>query len=85
MSLRASVTKPLSVPWPILSFHFSPKVDSSQPNKVSTSRPEPDLDLSEPVPFLNFLGYAFCPGTCVFGPWVKYSEYVDIFNSPRAE
>ncbi len=32
--------------------------------------------------FLEFLGYAFCPGNCVMGPWVKYEDYLRVYESP---
>jgi porcupine-like protein len=31
----------------------------------------------------EFIGYVLCVGTCVFGPWVPYRDYISIFNKPR--
>lgn len=59
------------------------EVHNQASSRTSDSRQEAELDLSQPIPVLNFFGYAFCPGNCVFGPWVKYTDYVDIFNNPR--
>ena len=33
--------------------------------------------------FFEYFGYALCPGTTVFGPWVSYKEYLGIFINPR--
>ena len=52
-------------------------------SKPSDTPPDSSLDLSEDIPLLSFLGYTFCPGNCVFGPWVKYSDYMEIFINPR--
>lgn len=30
---------------------------------------------------LAFMGYAFCPGNAVFGPWVKFEDYRSMFRS----
>ncbi len=38
--------------------------------------------LSSAPGFLEFLGYSFCPGNSVFGPWVKYSEYQSMLLKP---
>ena len=32
--------------------------------------------------FWEYFGYALCPGTTVFGPWVPYKDYLSIFNNP---
>ena len=47
----------------------------------STDWSVPDLTKIPSVP--EFFGYALCPGTVVFGPWVKYSDYFGIFVQPR--
>lgn len=47
----------------------------------STDFSVPDLTKIPSVP--EFFGYALCPGTVVFGPWVKYSDYFGIFVQPR--
>ena len=64
---------------------YSPKPESQVSSKISNCRPEPEsnLDLGENIPLLQFLGYTFCPGNSVFGPWVKYSDYMDIYVNPR--
>jgi len=31
---------------------------------------------------LATLGYAFCPGNCVFGPWSPYEEYAGMLEAP---
>lgn len=33
-------------------------------------------------PPLDYAGYVFNVGTCVFGPWVSYRDYLAIFNRP---
>ncbi len=40
------------------------------------------IRLSSPPGMMAFMGYAFCPGNCVFGPWIKYEEYEDAIISP---
>ncbi|XP_075218866.1 protein-serine O-palmitoleoyltransferase por [Lycorma delicatula] len=30
--------------------------------------------------FIEFMGYMFCVGTCIFGPWISYVEYIGLFN-----
>lgn len=30
--------------------------------------------------FMEFIGYMFCVGTCIFGPWISYTEYINLFN-----
>ncbi len=31
---------------------------------------------------LEHLGYTLCPGNSVFGPWVKYSDYMEMLTKP---
>ena len=31
----------------------------------------------------EYSGYALCPATCIFGPWIKYSDYLQIYDNPR--
>lgn len=31
----------------------------------------------------EYFGYALCPGTTLFGPWVAYKDYMGIFIDPR--
>ena len=33
--------------------------------------------------FWEYFGYALCPGTTVFGPWVPYKDYLGIYILPR--
>merc|ERR1712166_1004657 len=50
----------------------------------SSELPEVDqefLILKVPT-FWEYFGYALCPGTTVFGPWVPYKDYLSIFNNP---
>lgn len=30
----------------------------------------------------EYIGYVLCVGTCVFGPWVPYRDYLAIYNRP---
>jgi len=32
--------------------------------------------------FWEYFGYAVCPGTTIFGPWVAYKDYLGIFINP---
>jgi hypothetical protein len=43
----------------------------------------PESKTLEKPDFLQFLGYALCPGNTVFGPWIKYEDYLNIFKEPR--
>ena len=40
-------------------------------------------NLNKVPTIFEFFGYALCPATCVFGPWIKYSDYLKIFDNPR--
>ena len=44
--------------------------------------PEEVLILHVPT-FFEYFGYALCPGTTVFGPWVPYKDYLAIYVEPR--
>lgn len=33
-----------------------------------------------PTP-VQFAGYILCAGTCVFGPWVPFRDYMAIYNN----
>lgn len=33
--------------------------------------------------FIQFFGYIFCVGNCVFGPWVNYSSYLAIYRREK--
>ena len=33
--------------------------------------------------WFEYSGYCLCPGTVVLGPWVSFTEYRQIFVSPR--
>ncbi|XP_066995407.1 protein-serine O-palmitoleoyltransferase porcupine [Anabrus simplex] len=30
----------------------------------------------------EFAGYILCVGTCIFGPWIPYRDYIAIYNKP---
>ena len=45
--------------------------------------PIEELILSQMPTFFEYFGYALCPGTTVFGPWVAFKEYMNIYDSPR--
>lgn len=34
-------------------------------------------------PVLDFLGYLFCPGTVLFGPWISFHAYSKVFEGRR--
>jgi len=55
-------------------------------SKTEESLEPPEVDqefLILKVPtFWEYFGYALCPGTTVFGPWVPYKDYLSIFNNP---
>ena len=52
---------------------------------AASKQPDPAraVDLKAMPTALEFLGYAFCPGNSVFGPWIKYEDYMRIFESPK--
>lgn len=33
--------------------------------------------------FTEFFGYIFCVGNCIFGPWMDYASYMDLFRPTR--
>ncbi|KAK7588211.1 hypothetical protein V9T40_005456 [Parthenolecanium corni] len=33
--------------------------------------------------FTEFFGYLFCVGNCIFGPWIDFSSYMDLFRPTR--
>lgn len=37
----------------------------------------------EPPPLLDYLGYLFCPGTVIFGPWISFQAYSKVFEGRR--
>lgn len=46
--------------------------------------PEKDELMVLKVPRVwEYFGYALCPGTTLFGPWVAYKDYMKIFIDPR--
>ena len=59
------------------------KSDSKQATNNSTVENEKELMTGKLPSLIEFLGYAFCPGNCVFGPWIKYEEYLRLFTYPR--
>ena len=58
-------------------------------NRRFNSEQEEDAKEEEKSPLetmpslVAYMGYALCPGTCVFGPWVKYEDYLKLFSMPR--
>ena len=43
----------------------------------------PDGSPSDSLPgLISFLGYSFCPGNCVYGPWMPYDDYLAMYESP---
>ena len=50
---------------------------------VKEEPPEEELILAKMPSIFEYFGYALCPGTTVFGPWVSYKEYMDIFKTPK--
>ena len=40
-------------------------------------------DLTKVPMIFEYFGYSLCPATCVFGPWVRYTDYLNIFDNPR--
>ncbi|XP_040579317.1 protein-serine O-palmitoleoyltransferase porcupine [Lepeophtheirus salmonis] len=40
------------------------------------------VDLKQMPKFMELAGYFLNPGTCVFGPWTKYEDYINIFREP---
>ncbi len=41
------------------------------------------VNLAECPSLSEYLGYALCPGTVIFGPWIKYVDYIRILKQPR--
>lgn len=51
--------------------------------KVISLSFDSDIGTIQDVPSpLAFSGYVFNVGTCVFGPWVSYKDYIAIFDRP---
>lgn len=51
--------------------------------KVISVSFDSDIGTIQNVPSpVDFAGYIFNVGTCVFGPWVPYRDYISIFNKP---
>lgn len=45
-----------------------------------------DLDIGtiENIPeFVEYSGYMLCPGTCIFGPWTSFNDYLSIYRQPK--
>ena len=57
------------------------KFNHSDSSSSLTSKPSHDLTVVPTI--FEYFGYTLCPGNCIFGPWVKYSDYLDIFIQPR--
>ena len=56
----------------------NPKKSDTKSKQSFEQNPEEEEehDLTQMPSILQFFGYAFCPGNCVFGPWVKYTEVI---------
>ncbi|XP_071445124.1 protein-serine O-palmitoleoyltransferase porcupine [Hetaerina americana] len=51
--------------------------------KVISVAFDTDIGTLQSLPSLvEFSGYVLCVGTCVFGPWVPYRDYIAIYNKP---
>jgi len=50
-----------------------------KPEEIKTLGP----DLTKMPGWFEFAGYCLCPGTVILGPWVSFTEYVNIFKEPR--
>lgn len=51
--------------------------------KVISLSFDSDIGTIQTVPSpLAFAGYVFNVGTCVFGPWVSYKDYIATFDRP---
>ena len=64
---------------------FFKKTEELQQQKKepdNSDGPKEILILHVPT-FLEYFGYALCPGTTVFGPWVPYKDYLAIYINPR--
>jgi hypothetical protein len=49
---------------------------------LSVSSDASTRQLKSPPPFVDYLGYIFCPANVAFGPWVPFSVYMRLFE-PR--
>lgn len=62
------------------------KTKKSSPSATSnkkTNVKRQDVDITAKPSVLEYFGFALCPGTCVFGPWTTYKDYMKIFESPH--
>ena len=50
---------------------------------LKETRPGSTSNLIKVPTIFEYFGYALCPATCVFGPWIKFSDYLKIFDNPR--
>lgn len=57
-------------------------VVSPEKNEVPEQDEAFELQSGTMPSLLEFMGYAFCPGTCVFGPWTKFEDYLRLYNTP---
>eukprot|EP00096_Caligus_rogercresseyi_P004079 TRINITY_DN18215_c0_g1_i1.p1 TRINITY_DN18215_c0_g1~~TRINITY_DN18215_c0_g1_i1.p1 ORF type:complete len:530 (-),score=109.98 TRINITY_DN18215_c0_g1_i1:55-1644(-) len=55
---------------------------ASVPSSTSSVVPPPSIDLSAVPSFIQMAGYALNPGNSIFGPWVKYEDYLNLHRSP---
>jgi porcupine-like protein len=69
-----------------LGFDMDNFVQESQQDKVGETKENRSgsvCHLNKVPTIFEYFGYALCPATCVFGPWIKYSDYLNIFDNPR--
>ena len=51
--------------------------------KVISLSFDSDIGTIQNVPTpIAFAGYVFNVGTCVFGPWIPYKDYIAVFHKP---
>ena len=62
-------------------YHINEKEKGKGESKESISGCTPNL--TKVPSFIEFFGYALCPATCIFGPWIKYSDYQKVYDHPR--
>ena len=62
---------------------FFKKTEELQQQKTEKPEVEEEILILHVPTFLEYFGYAMCPGTTVFGPWVPYKDYLAIYINPR--
>ena len=58
------------------------KTPAEKRGSIRRRRQNTAVDATAMPNILEYLGYTLCPGTSVFGPWVTYEEYHQIFLKP---